>query len=570
MRHLKFKTRIVFIILIFMPIILLFNNSTTALRENFTKTPVEIPLADIFNSVATSALNSKYNALPKVFSSFPLNLDGSINYSKGGAFLIGANGLYQSGQSFSSSGLLVLPPADSFDFIKVNFTKPGQTELDQNFIWYLSGTYGIQKAQSNYSQGVRVQIVVAGDPIDSTDAKYAVVDDFIVTQKNTISRKSSFGTWPLRKNFYFSIQVSTLGSGNINENLIIDGLTVKSNNRRPWLGIAQSNLLWDQNYNSIISGISTAGSKWIRTNLSTSSNAPFFTKTVLAANQTNLKVLAIIMPEYYEDYTDPANSIGNADSTQDGPFKKKCGFSTGALKVSMIDIELFSARLENNLKYLKSASANIDAFEIGNELDWVCFNGDITLGTKPIATNLPQQFYIKYAQMLKESKRLISIYFPTSQVLSFGTANPGLFGSVDSYVQDPQNILASLTFLNNVNYLQYVDAIGIHLYPGSASAADIYNAKKTISNYSNISNASKPIWITEFGFYSVAKNFSAIRYSGIRFFIELINSFTDVSISSLFLYTYSLPGDGFSFVDTQGNIEPSIRIVNQYNQLLVN
>mgnify|MGYP001293364677 CR=1 FL=1 len=240
----------------------------------------------------------------------------------------------------------------------------------------------------------------------------------------------------------------------------------------------------------------------------------------------------------------------------------------GAPKVSMINIELYSKRLENNLKYLKSVGAKVDAFEIGNELDWVCFNGDIPLGSKPIATGLPQQFYIKYGDMLKQSKRLIDMYYPGSKVLSFGAANPGLFGAADSYVQDPQNMLATLTYLNSINYLQYVDAIGIHLYPASTNLVDILKAKNTISNYSSVSNSNKPIWITEWGFSLPTQTSSAVRYSGIRSFIELVNSMSETAISNIFLYTFYLPGDGFSFVDSSGNTDASIRVINQYNKLL--
>lgn len=569
MISLKKKKEKVLLSLFWLALIALFYSNATIVAQKTSLTRgSEFPLINIFRSFTTSVVNSNNKLLPKTHADFPLTASGVVDYSNGGAFPAGASGLYESGQSFSQAALLVLPPASSSDFIKINFTKPSQIELNRSSIWYLSGTYGIQKALPNVSQGVRVQIVVAGDPIDSTDSGYAVVDEFIVNKTNITLRTSNFGTWPLRNNFYFVIQVSVIGAGNTNENLIIDNFSVKSLNQRPSMGIAQSNLLWEQNSSAIISKISDAGSRWIRTNLSTSSNASAFSNAVLASNKENMKVLAVVMPEYYEDFADPLNSLGNADSASDGPFKKKCGFSMGAPKVSKIDIGLFSSRLENNLRYLKSVGAKVDAFEIGNELDWVCFNGDIQLGTTPIATSLPQQFYVKYGEMLKQSKRLVEMYFPESKVLSFGAANAGLFGAPDSYVQDPQNMLASLTYLSGVNYLQYADAVGIHLYPASSSVTDILGAKKTISNYSSVSDANKPIWITEWGFSFSSQISSAARYTALRSFVDLVNSMPEVTISNIFLFTFYLPGDGFSFVDGSGNVESSIRIMKQYNGLL--
>jgi len=48
-----------------------------------------------------------------------------------------------------------------------------------------------------------------------------------------------------------------------------------------------------------------------------------------------------------------------------------------------VNLAKLAQRLRTQLDAVKAANLTIDAFEIGNEDDWICFNGDVPDGHTP-------------------------------------------------------------------------------------------------------------------------------------------------------------------------------------------
>jgi hypothetical protein len=531
------------------------------LSPALVKTPVKLsaspstlPLNSFFSSAAV--VNNVSANLANTSS-----LCNSSQWSSGCAYL-SSEGSYQTGQSFPANSILVLPPASSSNFTKVIFNQPSSAALAASYQWSLSGSYGIEYAPNNLSGGVQVQVVVSGDPIDSSDAPWAVIDSFTVAQGAVVNRSSALGTWPLRNNFQLALQVSARGATNAYDNLLISQLSLTPTVPRPTLGIAQSNLSSDPNALGVISGVAAMGSASIRAAMANSFTAPTFVNSVLAANQAGMRVIAVIFPEG-DDYDNAAESTAYAGNAT---FTATCGYNSGALKLSQIDVWLFTQRFTRHLEALQAAGAQVDAFEIGNELDWGCFNGDIPIGQAGTTASSLTTFSSKYALLLQAARSVVDVYYPNSALLSFGAANCYLFN--DSFcVQDPQNLLAGLQNISGTNYLELVDGFGEHLYPPSIS--DTSATLTALQRMSAALGNSKPYWVTEWGFNS-ANLSSQARYSAFRQFLELMNSSGAIAVSHLQLYDYS-SNDGYGLLSggTSGSLNPEARVFSQYNPRLI-
>ncbi len=137
----------------------------------------ELYLSSFFPQETTRVVNSRGQNLPKALSQVPKNSSGNPNYDIGLAFLTAGGGKFQTGENYRAGSLLILPPNLNGDFIKLVFTKPSQPDLNARKAWYLNGKYGINYAAGNTSTGVRVQVVVSGDRIDSSDPQWTVLDN---------------------------------------------------------------------------------------------------------------------------------------------------------------------------------------------------------------------------------------------------------------------------------------------------------------------------------------------------------------------------------------------------------
>lgn len=452
---------------------------------------------------------------------------------------------------------MILPPASSTNFTKVIFNLPNKANLLSTYQWSLTGIYGINYAANNVSEGVQIQIVAAGDPIDPSDPPWAVIDSFTILQSGAFYHSTPLGTWPLKNGFNIAIQVSAIGSTNFDDNLVIDGLAISPNAVRPTLGIAQSDLVWNTNPMPTVSGIANLGSTWLRTNMRATSLASTFAGIVVAANHANQHVIAQILVDP-DDFDNPAGSTANNTTA----FTQLCGYSGGALRVSQTNVALFTRRFTSYLKSLKAAGAIVEAFEIGNEYDWACFNGDIPLGGSAIKAASLTPFIQKYALLVKAAKQVMTTYYPQSQLITFGAANCFMFVTT-SCVQDPQNLLAALQNINGLNYLDFVDGFGEHLYP---SPTDIPSALTALQNISKVLGVTKPFWITEWGFNNTS---GQSRYLEFRQFLELMNSTGSIPVAHLMLYNYA-SADSWSLLSggATGSVDAEARIFPQYNPLL--
>lgn len=202
------------------------------------------------------------------------------------------------------------------------------------------------------------------------------------------------------------------------------------------------------------------------------------------AKQYQLKVLLNILP-MDEDYDGvlPANSCG---------WKEK--------RLSQIDMDKFSARLETLLEAVKAAGLSIDAVEFGNEMDQYCYDADVPRGHAGSATpNEIKTWLVGYGRFLQTGTNIVHDprFFPGAMIVTFGIAHSGDY-KADNAFPDPARYVAMLHNVDGIDYLKDVDGYGTHLYP---SPNDITNSLRNSVNEDVAAlGTGKPFWVTEWGF----------------------------------------------------------------------
>lgn len=270
------------------------------------------------------------------------------------------------------------------------------------------------------------------------------------------------------------------------------------------IGIDRSNLSTKSEQDRIrtVTGIRAIGAGWFRDGYS--SKAPKgvadFVDVVRIAKEQNLKVLINVLPvtDDYDPGTEPTN--GGAE------FARRCGWSSGSLKLSLINMDKFSARFRTQLDALKTAKLIPDAFEIGNEFDWICFNGDVPDGHEASSAEFMTAVRA-YAHFLRTAATLIhsSEYFPSAKIITFGLAHGSdKWDKPSHHFANPGRMVAQLQNLDSFNYLSnpsyHVDGYGSHIYPSADSVAQ--STSDILSADVATLGTDRLLWITEWGLNS--------------------------------------------------------------------
>lgn len=318
-------------------------------------------------------------------------------------------------------------------------------------------------------------------------------------------------------------------------------------------GIDRSNLTRQKKdvQQRTLADIHSLHAAWFRDVLVTAPEPiPAFIEELRMVKQNDLKFLANVLPankNFPEGYTPP-----NAGED----FRKRCGWHQGSSELSKMDVTKFTRGLCAQLDAVKAAGLSIDAFEIGNEVDWICFNGDVPNGRVPT-----QQDWMTavrgYARFLKAAAEVIRDprYFPGAKIITFGIAH----GSdqwdkpLPHHFANPARLVAMLRNLDGFNYLDnnlyHVDGYGSHVYPNPN------NLQQSVTNIIRpdveILGTDKPFWITEWGMgaASFPNKQGQSRGDAIRQFYAILDGM-HVPFGPTFYYAYNL------LVDANGALLP--------------
>jgi len=325
-------------------------------------------------------------------------------------------------------------------------------------------------------------------------------------------------------------------------------------------GIDRSNLTRESEevQEKALQDIHTLHATWFRDVLSgtTPQGLDKFVNEVRLAKQNDLKFLANVL----QSQVDYDEGYQNQNAGED--FRKRCGWSQGSGKLSLINSAKLAQRLRMQFDAVKAANLTIDAFEIGNEDDWICFNGDVPDGHTP--TEAEWMTAVRgYAHFLKAAAEVIRDphYFPSAKIITFGIAHGSdRWDHPPHHFSNPARMIAMLRNLDRFNYLDnyiyHVDGYGTHIYP------DADNLEQSVTDLirqdAAILGPDKPFWITEWGLPSnrYPNKQGQTRGEAIRNFYAVLDKL-HIPFGPTFYYAHS-PG-GSQLIDANGVLLPEAR-----------
>ena len=237
----------------------------------------------------------------------------------------------------------------------------------------------------------------------------------------------------------------------------------------------------------LVNEAKSKGSRWIRTDVYRHPwNRQGAVDAIKDINKSGQKAMIALFQEDF-DYTD----------------RHKKNPLTGKLRFSKINVPKWKRNLESFLIDAKRKGLKIDAFEIGNELDWYDFNGDFSPNRVPYSWQI-RLFFTRYAQVLKVSNEVISKYYPKSLIIGFG------FSMCENFSNGKGCMDLNRTYRYLPGYLKsavksYVDGFAFHgyLWKGSTTSS----AHKYVKDMGRLYQLfRKPIHVTEFGIANDVKN----------------------------------------------------------------
>jgi hypothetical protein len=278
-----------------------------------------------------------------------------------------------------------------------------------------------------------------------------------------------------------------------------------------------------------------------------------FVNELKLAKQNDLKFLANILPAC-------ADYDGNCQNQNAGEdFRKRCGWSQGSGQFSRVNLAKLARRLRTEFDAVKAANLTIDAFEIGNEVDWICFNGDVPDGREP--TQADWMTAVRgYAHFLRTTAEIIHDphYFPQAKIITFGIAHGSdRWDRPPHHFSSPARMVAMLRNLDGFNYLDnasyHVDGYGTHIYPNPDNLEQ--SVTDLIGGDAEILGPDKPFWITEWGLAAAKypNKQGQSRAQAFRDFYATLDKL-HIPFGPAFYYAYS-PG-GSSLIDADGALLP--------------
>jgi len=327
--------------------------------------------------------------------------------------------------------------------------------------------------------------------------------------------------------------------------------------RQPWQSISDANLAWQppDRQGAILAALRRIPAAWYRDMLHP--NAVDREAVLLKKIQSHIKhVLLIIVPEN-EHYTTPSGKYGG------DVFNGLCGWPGGNIPLSGIDIALLKTQLRHDLATLVRAGITVDAFEIGDELDWVCFNTDLPFDSN--AGNIEDDALLpyarSYAKFLEASVSVIKEpdLYPNATIVTFGTANT-MENILARAIAHPAHLINMLTTLDGRNYLDLVNRIGVHLYPDVDHPEAIAPALRKFVAEGHID---KPLWITEWGYHN--SFFSADRKkTRVQAFRELHGAVRAAGLPVENMFMFSIASPDWTLIDSGGQLLPEATFFNSF------
>lgn len=320
-----------------------------------------------------------------------------------------------------------------------------------------------------------------------------------------------------------------------------------------WYGtVAQENALLDK------MATSGAGMKAVRLTLTATDPATRADVIAHIAHCNSLGIAVLLQP-----------ALGNPAFYPAGTTKRPGNDDIAACYgLSQIDPLLFEAQIGLFLQEAKDANVTITGIELGNELNWADYNGDLPVYSSSGSTSKiissstawgDDDYETVRAGIVKYGSCLYRLSTKTTAIYGSGVIKKVTAGLADistSWVQStnsskitPSLFLQILEGSNPnqsgaTNYLNYVNGRGIHIYTADVTAS-VALTKTAISNVidpiETAVNNTTPFWITEWGYARSKFGTEVARFNQHTTFIQAVNQLT-FPIAYSFLFGFDSGG----------------------------
>ncbi len=272
------------------------------------------------------------------------------------------------------------------------------------------------------------------------------------------------------------------------------------------VGINRVNLAWlaADEQRKILGDIVASGATHVRLSLSAPVDRSI--GAVEIAHGLGLKILLEIQitnPDYYAD--DVVARTGH-------------GRIWDIRRLSDLDLVRYRENLKAALRRMDDAGVTLAAVEPGNEINYSAYNGDLVVFRKP-GPPTPRSVsdirnrkaferglatYVEIARITRQELKATA-HSRNALVVSAGLSdmNAGEADQRGMERLDPKDVIS---LLKSLGIDSYVDAYGIHVYPGRRAGPKLVDYIRELLRFCASGERGKPCWVTEWGMANSARS----------------------------------------------------------------
>jgi hypothetical protein len=224
-------------------------------------------------------------------------------------------------------------------------------------------------------------------------------------------------------------------------------------------------------------------------------------------------------------------------------------------KLSQLDLAKYENALRLVVQNIENLGGRVSAFEIGNEINWSAFNGDLPLSSpgqildgEYVDRTAIELGFRKYSFAIDATRQVLksSKYHTEAKIVTGGLVE-------GSHRPDVGTVL-SLPYVMNLfekyGIVAKADAMGLHFYPGISKTAnadhafsDILDTLKQLTKYCE---PARPCWITEWGFRSTSAGClvdDSSRLAEAKLFKKAIDCLSTHKVEMSYLFDWDKSSD---------------------------
>jgi len=275
------------------------------------------------------------------------------------------------------------------------------------------------------------------------------------------------------------------------------------------LGVGQLHIGNDENWQERIDTMDDAGVQSVRLNIK--SNGEHYLESIVYAGHLGMDVLLSIslMDSWYFP-TDTQKREGN------GKIKDQ-------YRISEIDLEKYENVVGEIFASLDAQKSNLSIIEVGSEINWADFNGDLPVLDKGRFVTFLDELgddrenvlkgFEKYAELIRITRELMdqSTHQKDTLLISAGLASSGSAGAFTNWFQNSGGTMMSIELVNDIydelGIPEFIDGRGIHIFSRVDEEMPLDErfqiTMETVTKGADVCAPEKePCYITEWGFNS--------------------------------------------------------------------